>query len=209
MKTREKIIETALNLFNEKGYANVGVREIARNLGISPGNLSYHFSRKEDILFVLAKKHSLNNDRSFEDFFETEATLENFLLLMLRIMKSQYLHRGALLELSLLSRDIQTEDRLQYAQTSKRRQDDLKHILELLVTNEHLEADGKDIRFLISFLRLFARFAMQEAFLLNKRPKENEILNQYINMLAKQMSLFSTTKGKKSIHHFRKSYLSS
>lgn len=207
MKTRDKIIQIALEFFNKKGYANVGVREIARSLGISPGNLSYHFSKKEDILFVLAKQHSLTNDRSFEDFLEKEATLENFLFLMMRILKSQYLHRGALLELTLIAADIQTDDRLNYAETSQRRQAILKNILELLVANGHLKASASDIQFLISFLKLFARFSIQEAFLLDSFREEKEVISYYLNMLAIQMALFATAKGKRSIERFRSKYL--
>ena len=48
--TKEKIIETSIKLFNEKGCLNTSTRHIADELGISVGNLYYHFKNKEDIL---------------------------------------------------------------------------------------------------------------------------------------------------------------
>ena len=48
--TKAKIIDSALRLFNEKGFVNVKMRDIANALEISPGNLTYHFPKKEDIL---------------------------------------------------------------------------------------------------------------------------------------------------------------
>ncbi|MFY7998354.1 MAG: TetR/AcrR family transcriptional regulator [Candidatus Kapaibacteriota bacterium] len=52
-KTQERIVETALILFNEYGADNVSTRQIASAMGIAQGNLSYHFPRKEDIIAAL------------------------------------------------------------------------------------------------------------------------------------------------------------
>jgi AcrR family transcriptional regulator len=50
MSTRERIIDTAVTLFNEEGTAAVSTNHIAKALGISPGNLYYHFRNKEAII---------------------------------------------------------------------------------------------------------------------------------------------------------------
>ena len=50
MKTRDKIINTAIQLFNEQGTKAVSTNHIASAIGISPGNLYYHFRNKEDII---------------------------------------------------------------------------------------------------------------------------------------------------------------
>lgn len=50
MSTKDKIIETAINLFNEQGTNAVSTNHIAAACGISPGNLYYHYRNKEDII---------------------------------------------------------------------------------------------------------------------------------------------------------------
>src|SRR5579871_4362760 len=51
--TRERILDVALDLFNEQGYDKTSLREIAEQLGVTKAALYYHFERKEDILLEL------------------------------------------------------------------------------------------------------------------------------------------------------------
>jgi AcrR family transcriptional regulator len=48
--TKTRILDAALALFNERGSANVTTNHIAEAMGISPGNLYYHFRNKAEIV---------------------------------------------------------------------------------------------------------------------------------------------------------------
>src|ERR1700754_943093 len=48
--TKTRILDTALTLFNEQGSANVTTNHIAEALGMSPGNLYYHYRNKAEIV---------------------------------------------------------------------------------------------------------------------------------------------------------------
>lgn len=60
MKTRDKIIQASIELFNEQGERNVTTNHIAAHLSISPGNLYYHFRNKEDIILSIYEEYARN-----------------------------------------------------------------------------------------------------------------------------------------------------
>lgn len=57
MKTAQRILLTALTLFNEHGENTVTSVDIAVELDISPGNLYYHFKGKDSLVTALMKMH--------------------------------------------------------------------------------------------------------------------------------------------------------
>ena len=48
--TKDRIIDAAVGLFNDSGVGPVTTNHIAAHLGMSPGNLYYHFTNKEEII---------------------------------------------------------------------------------------------------------------------------------------------------------------
>ena len=53
--TRDRILETALDLFIEQGYDKTSLREVAERVGVTKAALYYHFSSKEDIIRTLVQ----------------------------------------------------------------------------------------------------------------------------------------------------------
>ena len=58
MKTKDKIIATAINLFNIHGTKAISTNHIAKEMDISPGNLYYHFGSKNDIIRSISDNFS-------------------------------------------------------------------------------------------------------------------------------------------------------
>lgn len=81
MATKNRIILGALELFNNEGSGKVSTNHIAKFLNISPGNLYYHFSNKEEIIRALLKLMLEEYDNIFNpNTTSTEETMLNQLV---------------------------------------------------------------------------------------------------------------------------------
>lgn len=70
--TRQRILETAIALFNEKGTKAVTTNHIAAAMGISPGNLYYHFRSREEIIRAIL---DMMDERGFDEMERIEREL--------------------------------------------------------------------------------------------------------------------------------------
>lgn len=84
MNTKEKIFETALDLFSKKGYDSVSLREIAEEVGIKKSSIYSHYKSKEAILMDifdyfrnLFEYDELLNSKDFILTPDNEMLLEN------------------------------------------------------------------------------------------------------------------------------------
>ncbi|RQO38259.1 hypothetical protein DBR39_15445 [Chryseobacterium sp. KBW03] len=78
MKTKDKILSKALELFNDRGYNNITTRHIAAELNMSAGNLHYHFKHSEDIITILFAELTLKMDELLNQMKKMEnKTLED------------------------------------------------------------------------------------------------------------------------------------
>lgn len=75
-KTKQNILIKSLELFNEHGIANVSLRDIAYEVGISVGNLQYHLKKRDDIIEVLYFNYVRRVDALF--VLDEEITLGTF-----------------------------------------------------------------------------------------------------------------------------------
>ena len=74
MKTRDKILETARELFNNDGVSTVSSRNISDAMNISYGNLCYHFPKKDDIIMQLYASMQTELDTEVAKFYLESAT---------------------------------------------------------------------------------------------------------------------------------------
>jgi AcrR family transcriptional regulator len=93
--TREMILRQALELINTRGMVDFRIDTLASSLGLSPGNITYHFSRKEEICTALWEQY-LSEYRAIERSLTTLFDLKQFYLLNRIGLRLNYKYRGVL-----------------------------------------------------------------------------------------------------------------
>ena len=93
MKTAERILLTALELFNDSGENNVTCVDIALELDISPGNLYYHYKGKEVIVVALFEMYRERMDKILRSAQDVDLKVEDFFYFLLMILQSGSMFR--------------------------------------------------------------------------------------------------------------------
>lgn len=54
--TKQRILDTAVKCFNQEGFGNVSLQDLARETGMSRGNLAYHYANKDLLLTAISRQ---------------------------------------------------------------------------------------------------------------------------------------------------------
>lgn len=136
MDTKERILKTALELYNSQGVSAVTSRHIAADMGISAGNLHYHFRHTDEIIKTLY-------DRLSGDFDGLISAMESLDIIDLGVLGDltersctlAYKYRFIFLHFVEIGRRIPDIEGDYYALTQRRER-------EFLSIFEKLKADG-------------------------------------------------------------------
>ncbi|PZX47572.1 TetR/AcrR family transcriptional regulator [Algoriphagus chordae] len=93
IKTKDKILLTAIKQYNKVGVQGVTSRHIAGEMGISHGNLDYHYKTKEDIILAIYDKMRDEMSEYFVAKKEETSPIERVHLLLIQLEEFQYRYR--------------------------------------------------------------------------------------------------------------------
>lgn len=107
MTTKEKILEAARELFNKEGIDAVTTRHVATRLGMSHGNLCYHYPRKELMIERLYYDLVGKLDEAIGGAPQGQLDLGAVFALTRRTFEVQYHYRFILLHMVEIMRKIE------------------------------------------------------------------------------------------------------
>lgn len=143
-KTRDRILDVSLAMFNERGEPNVTTNHIADELEISPGNLYYHFRNKDDIVEHLFARFEAGMDGALTTPDDRLPTLEDIWLQLHLVFEAMWQYRFIYRDLvDLTSRNRKL--RMHFARILKRAGESATAVLQGLVRAEVMRATRPEI----------------------------------------------------------------
>jgi AcrR family transcriptional regulator len=144
MKTRDRIILASKELFNEQGERNVTTNHIASHLGISPGNLYYHFKNKQQIIFDIYLEYEKQVDKQLQLPHDRSLTINDKLMYLQVIFQGLWDYRFIHRDLQHLL-DIDEDLHKRYNDFFKRCLSRVENIYLGLRESGIIEANDRDI----------------------------------------------------------------
>ena len=189
-QTHERILEASLAMFNARGEPNVTTNHIADELGISPGNLYYHFRNKDDIVEHLFARYEARIDDALLLPDARAPNLEDIWLQLHLVFESLWQYRFLYRDLvDILARNRKLK--LRFGRIMTRASVSATELLRGLVAAEVMRASADEIRALAENILLITTFWMNFNAVRGGKPDADEAdLNRGIHQVMMLIAPF-------------------
>lgn len=187
MKRKDKILATALTMFNQQGIEATSLKTIAKALDISYGNVTYHFPNKNALVNQLYQNMLVAHHAILSTFQQSDNLLQDIILAPLKTFAIS-------LEYRFLFIDIVTLKRKYAAIIEQQAAGNQAQMQQLLPLFEQLKKAGllrqetskEQIQFLMNAsnaIRAFFFINLGEIELLNNQELQQQYLKQVNQLL--------------------------
>jgi AcrR family transcriptional regulator len=195
-KTKEKILNKALELYNRDGVSNVSIRQLAKDVGISHSNLIYHFPTQEDIILglhdlLLQKAVELNkglvqNGSPIQSFYATTKTGFTIVYDFRFFFKELHYVSNAFPKVKDVLRKLEKVRSVMY-----------ENLIVDLIANNFLRSEEFDGEFddLIVRIKIYSDHWLESSSIYDDLSKE-EMIVKYSYLLIQHFYPYLTDKGK-------------
>lgn len=201
MNTREKILDKALEMFNERGIEYVGLRELAAELDIRVSNITYYFPTKDDLVFEVSLGLSRRNSEVIVE--NKNITMKAFLEMLHKVFENHYDFRGLLRSFV----HIMTQNKTvlaSYTKTQVNRNATIASNIHALAANGFIKVENDEqMHFLVSAITIISRYWISEAAVFGQHLNKQQQIGQNLLMITNLLMPYASSKAKKEIHAFR------
>lgn len=181
-QTRQRILDTALTMFNGQGEPNVTTNHIADELEISPGNLYYHFRNKDDIIEQLFQRYEERMDTALVSPEGRLRDLEDIWLQLHLVFECIWEYRFLYRDLvDILSRNRRL--RLRFARILKRAAEGASSGMRGLVQAGVMRASAAEVEATATNILVIATFWMNYASVRGDKDEHEAIRSGIVQVM--------------------------
>lgn len=166
-------------MFNESGIQNITSRHIAAELGISHGNLDYHYKTKEDLLLTIYGKMREEITTIYTIRPESVSSLEHFHRLLVELEEFQFRYRFFNLDVLEISRTFPRVKQIIQV-TFEKRKAQTKDLFEEFISNGFAVFPNSDtLERILHLTRMVITFWLSQCEILSsyQYTKKGEMVN--------------------------------
>jgi AcrR family transcriptional regulator len=167
-RTRERILELSLRLFNDFGEPNVNTTLIAEEMNISPGNLYYHFKNKDDIINCIFQQFEREIDKLLALPTEREPDVEDAWLFLHVLFELIWKYRFFYRDLNNLLANNRTLE-LKFKQLLTQKVKVARGLCDGLAKAGELQAGAREIEALATNMVVVATYWLSYSYVLDPR----------------------------------------
>lgn len=181
-QTRQRILDTALAMFNAQGEPNVTTNHIADELEISPGNLYYHFRNKDDIIEHLFARYEARMDAALAVPQGRLPNLEDIWLQLHLVFECIWDYRFLYRDLvEILSRNRRL--RLRFARILRRADEQAHEVMRGLVRAGVMRASAAELDAAATNVLVIATFWLNYAAARGDRDEQASIRDGIVQVM--------------------------
>ncbi|KAG0190114.1 hypothetical protein DFQ28_002477 [Apophysomyces sp. BC1034] len=172
-RTRDRILELSLRLFNEIGEPNVTTTTIAEEMEISPGNLYYHFRNKDDIINSIFAQFEQQISKRLRFPDDHRATIDEMWAYLAYMADFLWTYRFLYRDLNdLLARNRTLETHFKQIITHK--VNFARQLCEQLIADDEMEATSQEISVISTNIGVISTYWLSYQFVMNPRKYNDQ-----------------------------------
>lgn len=209
MKTRDRILQTSLQLFNEYGEPRITTNHIADELDISPGNLYYHFRSKDEIIELLFQQFERRMDTALQAPARRVPDMEDMWLYLHLVFENIWAYRFLYRDLdNILSRNKKL--RTHFRRILERKVNTATTICKGLVEAGVMTASSEDIAALARNIAVVATYWLNFQSVragAGTAPDESSNLGLGVYQVLSLVAPFLNGEARRLLHQISREYL--
>ena len=199
-KTKNKILDTSLSLFNERGMSNVTLRQIAKEMKISQGNLNYHFRKRSDIINALYQQLVEKINLVFKQMEDVKSGIGQMMLSAEKTFRLLQDYRFILTDFVHIMRE-EAEIKAHFIALRNFRNDQFQRIFQHMLERGNMIPEaypGQWIR-LILRINLLGDFWISSAEILDNELDKEEQFQKYYSAIMEELYPYMSPKAQRAL----------